>query len=325
MGYTVTEESFDSLAAYWSDSDSLRWLPLFVLPGWLRVWWQSFGMGAELYLRAVRLEKKIIGIAPLYIKGDVAAIIGSTDVCDYLDFITAPGREQDFFAVLLNDLRQKGINHLNLKSLRPDSTVLTDLVTVARERKYDVQCQPEDVSLELDLPATWDEYLATLAAKQRHEVKRKLRRLEESGKVRYLTVEDSAAVSTAMDTFLALFAQSSQAKATFMTARITSFFRSLADSMAEASLLRLGILELDRRPIAMVMAFDYRDGVYLYNSSYAPDYRSLSVGLLSKVLFIKDSIEKGRKRFDFLKGGEPYKYHLGGREVPLYGCQITIK
>jgi len=128
-----------------------------------------------------------------------------------------------------------------------------------------------------------------------------------------------------MDTFLKLFSESREDKTTFMTAQMESFFRSLADTMVEAGLLRLGILELDMVPTAIVMCFDYHDCVYLYNSGYDPNYSSLSVGLLSKVLCIKDSIQKGRKRFDFLKGGESYKYHLGGREIPLYRCHIIIK
>ncbi len=326
MGYTVTEETFASLSSYRTDSrHSLNWGSIFVFPGWSQVWWQVFGTEAELYLRAVRQGDKIIGIAPLLVKEKTASIIGSDDICDYLDFVIAPGMERDFFSVLLDDLRQKSINHLDLRPLRPDSMVLTDLVEIARERKYDIHCQSEDVSLELELPSTFDEYLALLAVKQRHEVKRKLRRLWEAGNVDYHTVEDSAAVRAAMDTFIKLFSESREDKATFMTARMESFFRSLADTMAKAGLLRLGILELDTLPIAMVMCFDYNDCVYLYNSSYNPHYSALSIGLLSKVLCIKDSIQRGKKRFDFLKGGEPYKYHLGGREVPLYSCQITIK
>ena len=75
----------------------------------------------------------------------------------------------------------------------------------------------------------------------------------------------------------------------------------------------------------MIMCFDYNGIIYLYNSGYNPAYNYLSAGLLSKVLGIKDSIEKGRNKFDFLKGAEQYKYHLGGKEVPLYRCRITIK
>jgi CelD/BcsL family acetyltransferase involved in cellulose biosynthesis len=267
----------------------------------------------------------ITGIAPLMVKAGKASLLGSVDVCDYLDFIVAPGMERDFFSVLLNDLRQKGISYLDLRALRPDSTVLTNLVGIARSRGHEVLCQPEDVSSELDLPSSWEEYLATLTAKQRHEIRRKLRRLSEAGKVDYYFVKDGTAVREAMDTFIKMFAESREDKATFLTAQMESFFRSLADTMAEAGLLKLGILELDTLPTAMIMCFDYNDCLYLYNSGYAPQYNSLSVGLLCKVLCIKDSIQEGKKRFDFLKGDEPYKYHLGGREVPLYRCQITIK
>jgi CelD/BcsL family acetyltransferase involved in cellulose biosynthesis len=322
----ITEESFASLTSYWTEAKhNLRWNSIFVLPSWLQVWWQTFGPGAELYLRAVRRGEEIIGIAPLLIREETASIIGSADVCDYLDFIVAPGAERDFFSELLDDLKQKDVAHLELRPLRPDSTVLTDLVAIAQNRKYEVLCHEEGVSVELDLPSTWDEYLAALAKKQRHEVKRKLRRLWEVGDVSYRCVEVSQGVGDFMDTFLKLFSLSREEKANFMTARMESFFRSLAEAMAEIGLLRFGILELNALSVAMIMRFDYNDVVYLYNSAYDPNYSYLSVGLLSKVLCIKESIQSGRKKWDFLKGGEPYKYHIGGREVPLYGCRIKIK
>jgi CelD/BcsL family acetyltransferase involved in cellulose biosynthesis len=326
MSYTLTVESLDGFTSSWNElRHCLKWGSIFVLPAWLKVWWQEFGAGAKLYLSALRERETVVGIAPLLVNKETASFIGSVDVCDYLDFVVVPGKEEDFFAVLLNDLREKSINQLDLRPLRPDSTVLTHLVSIARDRGYEVLCHPEDVSLELDLPSTWDEYLAILTAKQRHEVRRKLRRLSEAGKVDYHFVEDSAAVNNAMDTFLKMFTESRTDKAAFLTAQMESFFRLLADNMAEAGLLKLGILELDTVPTAMVMCFDYDDCMYLYNSAYNPQYNSLSVGLLCKVLCIKESIQEGKKRFDFLKGDETYKYHLGGEEVPLYSCQITIK
>ncbi len=303
----------------------MRWSSPFVLPAWLKVWWQELGSEAELYLGAVRQGEEVIGIAPLMVEDSKASLLGSADVCDYLDFVVVPGMEGDFFGVLLDDLRQKGVGHLDLGAVRPDSTVPTHLAGIARDRGYEVICHPEDVSVELDLPATWEEYLAILTAKQRHEVRRKLRRLSEAGKIDYHFVKNSAAVPDTMSVFLKMFSESRQDKATFLTARMESFFRSLAEAMAEIGLLRLGILELDMLPAAMILCFDYNDCIYLYNSGYDPQYNSLSVGLLSKVLCIKESIQEGKKRFDFLKGDETYKYRLGGREVPLYRCQITIK
>jgi len=326
LNYTTTQESFDSLASCWTaSSHSLRWNSPFVLPAWLKVWWQELGSEGELYLSTVRQGERVIGVAPLLVREGKASLVGSVDVCDYLDFVVAPGMERDFFGILLDDLKGKGINLLNLRPLRPDSTVLTHLVSIAQNRGYEVLCQPEDVSVELDLPATWEEYLGILTAKQRHEVRRKLRRLSEAGKVDYHFIEDSVAVNNAMGTFLKMFAESRQDKATFLTTQMESFLRSLADTMHKAGLLRLGMLELDAVPTAMIMCFDYNDCLYLYNSGYDPQYNTLSAGLLCKVLCIKESIQEGKKRFDFLKGSETYKYHLGGKEVPLYRCQITIK
>ena len=326
MSYTVERESFDSLASSWSNpSHSLRWNSPFVLPAWLKVWWQEFGAGAELYLSALRERETVVGIAPLLVNKETASFIGSTDVCDYLDFIIIPGREQDFFNVLLDDLREKSINQLDLRPLRPDSTVLTHLVSIAQNRGYEVLYHPDDVSLGLDLPSTWEEYLAILNKKQRHEVRRKLRRLWEAGSVEHCCVGVGREVGDYFDIFLKLFSLSRGEKASFMTPKMESFFRSLAKAMAEIGLLRLGITKLDKVPVAMTMGFDYNDSHYLYNSAYDPQFNHLSVGLLCKVLCIKESIEKGRKKWGFLKGGEPYKYQLGGQEVPLYRCQITIK
>jgi len=194
MSYSVTQESFDSLASCGVEPNRLSWDCFFVLPVWVKVWWQNFGGEEELYLVAVRQADKITGIAPLMIKDGTASFLGSTDVSDCLDFVITPGLERDFFTVLLDDLKQKGVSNLDLKSLRPDSTVLNHLVNIARERGYEVFSQPEDFSLEVVLPSTWEEYLAILTAKQRHEVRRKLRRLLEAGKIDYRIIEDREAL-----------------------------------------------------------------------------------------------------------------------------------
>jgi CelD/BcsL family acetyltransferase involved in cellulose biosynthesis len=324
MSYSVSEETFDSLDSYWRDSSlNLNWSSVFVLPPWLRVWWQTFGTGDELYLRSLRQGKELLGLAPLRIKGGTAYLVGSADVCDYLDFITVPGKEASFCDALISELDRGGIKQLNLESLRPETTALRHLADIARNRGYRVSSQPENVALEMALPPTWEEYLALLSRKQRHETKRKLRRLEEAGQTIYHCRESSQPVTTAMDTFLRLFRLSRKEKASFMTEDKETFFRRLAEETAKNGLLQFGTLEFDGTPVAMIMGFDYKDAFYLYNSGYDPRYKRFSIGLLSKLLCIRESINRGKKIWDFLKGGETYKYHLGGREVSIYHCQIT--
>jgi CelD/BcsL family acetyltransferase involved in cellulose biosynthesis len=325
MDYSIGKDNLDGLKSYRADSrQKLNWSSVFVLPEWMQVWWQVFGAGAEMRIRTVRKGDIVIGIAPLMIKNDTALLIGATDVCDYLDFMVTPGREKEFFEIILDDLKKSDIKRLELKHVRPDSTVLLSLVPLAQRRGLVVETIKENVSFEMDLPASFDEYLEKLSTKQRHEVRRKLRRLNEEGAIEFRFINDDALVNATMETFFKMFVESRRDKADFMTEKMASFFRLLADTMAREGLLRLGVLELDGKPLAEIMCFDYQDCIYLYNSGYDPSYVALSAGLLSKVLAVRESIAKGRRKFDFLKGEETYKHHLGGKEVPLFRCQISI-
>jgi CelD/BcsL family acetyltransferase involved in cellulose biosynthesis len=325
MAYTVRQETLEALHSLWvAGENPLEWDCLFVLPAWLKVWWSVFSNESSLYLSAVRDEERLIGIAPLLVKGAEARFMGDPDVCDYQDFIVAPGRGREFFENLIKHLRQQGVSSLDLNAVRADSKVLTELVAEAKSLKCEVSCNPEDVTLELDLPSSWDKFLAALNGKQRHEVRRKLRRLNEAGEINYRLVEDFREVMDEMETFLTLFGLSRSDKAAFMTSQMAKYFRSLAETMAKANLLKLYFLDLDGTPAAAVMCFDYNSTIYLYNNGYDGQFSSLSVGLLSKILTIKDSIIKGRKKYDFLKGTEEYKQRLGGKPVPLYRCQVKL-
>jgi len=108
-----------------------------------------------------------------------------------------------------------------------------------------------------------------------------------------------------------------------MTSEMDKFFQHLITAAAETGLARFGLLEVEGRNVAAVLYFDYQDKIYLYNSGYDSEYHSLSVGLLAKILCIRDSIERGKQIFDFLKGQEIYKTRLGGNTVPIY--QVTLE
>ena len=94
--------------------------------------------------------------------------------------------------------------------------------------------------------------------------------------------------------------------------------------MAAENLLKLFFLKLDGNDVAAVMCFDYRNTRFLYNSGYDNRCRHLNVGLLSKVLSLKDGIEQGLKRYDFLKGDEVYKKRLGAEPVEIQRCNVAL-
>ena len=315
----------DSLFGHWHQSDyALQWDCLFVLPSWLAVWWQHFGNQSEPYIVSIRYKDRPIGVAPLWAHGKTVRLAGEGNVCDYLDFVVAPDKAHVFYAHLLDHLKREGFTRLVLNQLRPDSSVFAYLIPLAKNMGCDVAFESSDQTYELDLPSNWDSYLEALTGKERHEIRRKLRRLHEAGHINYRTVDEVSAVRSEMEIFLTLFKSNRSDKSAFMTDQMNSFFRELALVMAKNRIAKLSFLEIDGKPIAAVMCFDYQSTMYLYNNGYDRQYRSLSVGLLSKVLSIKESIQSGKRTYDFLKGSEPYKHRLGGKSIPLYRCDIRI-
>ena len=322
----ISEETFAGLESKYLQTDTnLNWNLVFTTPAWLEVWWQSFGAGSTLHLRAVSQNNRLIGIAPLQLKNSTASIVGNVDVCDYQDFVIVPGKEAEFFNAVLDDLLQRNISDLHLETIRADSTIVNYLIPLAQARGYKLEYQQSDVSSDMALPKTWEDYLAGLDGKQRHELRRKIRNLETLGEYRYRCISALGEMPAAIETFLKLFPESRGDKAQFMTSEMQNYFSNLTLSLASTGAVRFGILEFSGKPVAMVMYFDYNNSIYLYNSAYDPEYRTLSVGLISKAGCIRDSLEKGKVRFDFLKGPEQYKAYLGGTTIPLYSCHITLK
>lgn len=298
---------------------------LFASPTWLRVWWQEFGAGRDLILLSVRNGGELVGVAPLMRDGDRLSFAGDTEICDYMDFIAAAGEEEAVLSAVLRSLGEEPWQELVLWAVPDGSPTLEALKAVSPRFDLRVDIETEDVCPQLDLPSTWSEYLASLDRKDRHELRRKLRKLGQAGEVELETVDEPAAVVAALDDFLRLYRESRSDKAAFMTEQMERFFRAIVSALAAEGRVELIFLNLGGVRVAAVLCFCEGEESLLYNSGYDPNYAYLSVGLLSKALALRKAIEEGKSRFDFLRGHEPYKYDLGAKDVPVYRCTVRRK
>ena len=164
---------------------------------------------------------------------------------------------------------------------------------------------------------TWDEYLASLRKKDRHELRRKLRKL--SGEVDFSIqkLEDVDSISESIDEFLSLMAQSREEKSEFLTEERGDFFRDVLLEMAGRGYLSLSFLEVEGVRTAATVCFDYNNVLSLYNSGHNLEYASLGTSFLLKALCIQGAISDGKEYFDMLRGTEQYKYHLGAKGKQL--------
>jgi CelD/BcsL family acetyltransferase involved in cellulose biosynthesis len=93
--------------------------------------------------------------------------------------------------------------------------------------------------------------------------------------------------------------------------------------MAEQDIIRLFFLEVDGEKVASTLCFDWEGSRLLYNSGFNRDFSEYSVGLLLKVICLRDAIDQGKEYFDFLRGPERYKYQLGCNDREIYEIKIA--
>jgi CelD/BcsL family acetyltransferase involved in cellulose biosynthesis len=272
---------------------------------------------------AVREESgRLVGVAPMLLNGRKLSLVGNTDVCDYLDIVLARDHSRGGLAALVEFLAPLSWERFVLHSLPADSPTLSLVPGLAGEHGWQATVTQEDVCPRVDLPDGWEAYLGALSRKDRHELRRKFRRLESAGDVRFVQQQPESDLAGAMDDFLRLH-RLSRDKAEFMTPHMEEFFREAISDLACDGAATISFLDVDGVRSAAIIFFDYNGQRLLYNSGYDPAFSSLSVGLLLKAHALREAIESGMKRFDFLRGNEPYKYDLGGADFPIYQCVVS--
>lgn len=295
----------------------------FLTPTWYKVWFNHFGNPPEVKLLLGRKNSgNLLGLGFLqesnYEQKKKISLLGSIDVWDYRDFIIAAGEEKAFFEQLIFLL---GANHwsiLELQGISEFSPTLKVLLPILEAQGWAVFKEVEEVALYLDLPSSWAEFLANLKGKERHELRRKLRRLEKEGDFTMEILKKLSPAQEEMEKFFNLHRKSRKDKAEFMTPQMEKFFRDLANEFQKKGWLELSFLRIKGEEAAAFFSFDFQDSKYLYNSGYDPDFGRLSPGILLAAFSIQEAIKNGKKKFNLLRGREDYKYRLGGKEEKIY-------
>jgi CelD/BcsL family acetyltransferase involved in cellulose biosynthesis len=162
----------------------------------------------------------------------------------------------------------------------------------------------------LNLPSSYEDWLASIGKKERHEVRRKRRRfVAEFGEIEIVPHG-----SEAIDMFSAMHRTSQGDKGMFMTSEMQSYFEDLLDTGGAT----IHTLMCDGIPRANAFGFEVDEGYYYYNSAYDMDASMASPGIVLLASMIEDQIARGARVFDFLKGDERYKFKHGASPRPLY-------
>jgi CelD/BcsL family acetyltransferase involved in cellulose biosynthesis len=298
---------------------------LFLTWEWQKTWWKHLGEG-NLLLLGFRHgdDGRLVGIAPLFRTKDgdgrsVLNMVGCRDVSDYLDVISEAGQEDGVYQALLDYLEDEAVEFdlIDLCNIPQASLTFTRLREKAESRGYQTLVEVEDVCPIIPLPETWDDYLMSIDKKQRHEIRRKLRKAD-AADTRFVIVASNDDLQAAMQAFVDLHQKSTPEKDEFMDAQMQGFFFEVAQVLQDNGWLQLAFVEMDGEKTASLLNFDYGDAILVYNSGYDPtQHRHLSPGIVVTARCIEYAISLGRRKFDFLRGDEVYKYRFGAVETEV--------
>jgi CelD/BcsL family acetyltransferase involved in cellulose biosynthesis len=331
VDYHTTPAVFDTLADEWDKTlGPTHFGTFFLLRDWQRLWWKHLQRG-ELCVVTVRDGDGVLrGIGPWFVEEHegqrIVRTIGCVDVTDYLDIIAQPGHEESVIEALLGFMLSQDApdwDVMDFCNIPDGSLTLTLFPKLARERGLGATVSQQEVCPIVALPDNWDDYLAMLDGKQRHELRRKLRRAE-AANVDWYVVGPEHNLAEEIGAFLTLMARSTPEKAAFLEMPgHRSFFEDMGQALFEAGYLQLCFLTVDGERSAAMWNFVYDNRLMVYNSGLDPNaFAHLSPGVVLGGLHIRHSIEQGLAVYDFLRGEEVYKYRLGGQDTVVYNLAV---
>jgi CelD/BcsL family acetyltransferase involved in cellulose biosynthesis len=314
-----------SLEKEWNDllAISASHVP-FLRHEYVTAWWQVLGGGewsqAELYVVTARHDDgRLIGVAPLFLtdnrEGERALmLIGSIEISDYLDIIAQPQDIPAFLEALLDHLvsdQAPAFHLLDWYNLLENSPTIPALQAAAEKRGWGFSQEALQHCPYIPLPGDWDKYICAIDKKQRHEIRRKMRRAEEYYlPVRWYIDQDGANLDQEMDSFLDLMACDPE-KAKFLTPKMRTQLHLIAQAAHKAGWLQLAFIEVNGEKAAGYLNFDFMNHIWVYNSGIDFRFSELSPGWVLLGNLLEWANEHERQYFDFMRGDEQYKYRFG--------------
>ncbi len=295
----------------------------FVLP-----WARAFAAGRPRRVGRWEVGGRARGLVFLCRRADSRGweLMGGEDVADALDAAVDRGAEAGFWDAVLRSSRELlAEGPLVLPNLVAGAPSLAVLPRLCEALGYALSVEESDRSPFVPLPPTWEAYVEALGKKDRHELRRKLRRAGEAlPGLSWRVAETRDDLSRDFPSFVGLHRKSHPDKNDFMDDRMEGFFREAAEAFLDAGWLRLAVLSSGTEDLAAAFQLSWRGALMLYNSGFDTGRREASPGVVLVARCIEDAIGLGMREYDFLRGRERYKYDLGGRDRVVYKAVVRL-
>jgi CelD/BcsL family acetyltransferase involved in cellulose biosynthesis len=295
---------------------------------WHCSWWKAFGSGAQSMVLLAEAGGRMVGIAPLMLsvqrilgrKRRVVEFIG-THAADYCDFIVEPA-QRPVASLMLEWL----IDHagrwdlLHLINIAETSPLLEVLPQVFRERGYATDLQR---LYECPTRIFGDQASDRRLVKKKH-MREHYNQLRKQGQLEFKLYVNAAEIERFLDPFFQQHIERWKETGTpsfFRDERQRRFYRELSRLLAPQRWVLFSVVSFNQTPISFNFGYEYGNRIYLIKSTFHPDYRKYSPGLLQLKYLLEYGMERGVKELDFTTGQEKYKYRFANRTRLNYAAR----
>lgn len=307
---------------------------------WLATWWKYYSSaGRQLYVLAVYgngrdKKRQLVGIAPWYLDrsvlgGSVIRWLGSGEVCtDHLSIICGPERLSEVAEQIAEALLASSDDwdRLDLSAIDRDDDTMVCLFEQFAERECAVSKHSADGCWVLDLPPSWEDYLAAVSKSHRKQLRQLERRVLESERACWHRVTSVSDLPRAWEVLVDLHQRRRKSlgePGCFASRPFHDFHREVAERLLDRGELRISWLEIDGSPIAAEYHVADAKTTYAYQGGVDPERLDEEPGRLSTILCFRAAINEGHKRIDFLRGNEPYKAHWRAKLSETFDYRVV--
>jgi CelD/BcsL family acetyltransferase involved in cellulose biosynthesis len=323
VSFVKREDEFYGMGETWKDIVDHSECTIFQTFEWQRTWWEYFGRNKDLYCAVCREGQEIVGLLPMFV--EYTSLLGlklirclrfiGTGLSDYLEPIVLPGYEELVIGAFVNSLQEHKqdwdiLEISDVSETRPLPKMLIERMKASGARIYSYK---GDLSSQVMLPSTWEEFLKQLGKHGRHELKRKTEKMKEGAALHVEVLgNEPSEVRGAVEGFALIHGnrwRSLGYKSAFDDDKHLDFHRKFAEEFSKRGWLQIFFLTLNGERVAVNFGFHFNKRIYVYqaNAFARDEIMKCSPGFVLHCEVIKRGIEKGMTIYDMLRGSQEYK------------------
>mgnify|MGYP001260821810 CR=1 FL=1 len=318
------------IAVEWDDLASRVGSDVYSTYDWCRVWWEFYGAGRQLMIVLVRKGDRLVSVMPLFhetlFSGGLplrtVRIVGCDHTVSTCNVVCESGSERDAAEALARALEETRFpwDVIQLADF-PAYARDTDVFAKALGKAFagcNVTVKAGGEHTFFPLPATFDEYLASLSKKERSHVRRDERTLAEGHEVVFSVESSPAALPEAFQEFVD--AHQSQWRARGRLGhfddwpRAREFHRNVVAALAKNSRVFIAALKVDGETVAHRYCLRFGRFLHAFLTGREKDDVLGGVNLvrLSFARLIGYAIDDKVDTIDAMRGYYDYKLKAGG-------------